>query len=190
MAVVATTLLGIPACSGSSDSGGGRADPAAETPASNAPPSGGSAPDVPTDASWLFALMGDSATVDADGAAYRVSLTNPQDVVAFTDRPERLARRLAVDALVGAWPTLFTDVPPNGLLAGRAPNGELVDVVVEIEDVGLDETATLRFSARPVGDDTAAVFPAGLTDVSLFIDDVICPCLVDTSPFVPFDSSF
>jgi hypothetical protein len=143
------------------------------------------------DASWLFALLGDRATATSDADGFTVVLSGSRDVVAFTDRPDRLSRRIAVGALVENWGGFFDGGAPNGVIAGRTPDGDEIDVVVELTDVLLVGVDVLEFRARPIGDDADIELPSEISDVSLFIDDATCPdCLVYSSTFVPFDSSF
>lgn len=141
--------------------------------------------------------MSDAST-DQLGDTFEMTILNPEDVVAFTDRPDRLARRMTPEALVGMWDELFADDPPNAVLAGRGPDGSGVDIMVELTEPRLDDSARLTLTVQAIDEDSSAAFPAELTDVSLFIDDVTCPAgaptcstlLVYSSTFVPFDSSF
>jgi hypothetical protein len=143
-------------------------------------------------------VTGSSAQITsatADGSAELV-LADPADVVAFTDRPERRAVRFPAETLVTDWPSLFASSPPNAVVTGLDPDGEQFETAVEIASLQSAQGGSLGFALRPIGDDEVAL-PAELSEVALFIDDVDCDspqetsvCLVFTSTFVPFDSSF
>lgn len=153
--------------------------------------SGASAHQVDDDAKWLFALLAERATAVGDDGGYVVAISYTHDVISFTDRPERIARRFVPAALVAAWSDLFAGEAPNGVIAGRTPDGAEIDVVVELTDAVLVGPDALEFQARPIGDDADSELPPELSDVSLFIDDATIPdSLVYSSTFVPFDVSF
>ena len=136
----------------------------------------------------LEAKNADAAQV-ADG--YRVTLTGYGDVLLFTDRPVRKARRTRVALLAAGWPRLFGKDAPNAALSGITSDGKSVDVAVELTAINGDDHA-VAFDLRGVGADRNLHLPAHLDDVSLFIDDASLDAteLVFASTFVPFDSSF
>jgi len=141
--------------------------------------------------SVLFALNaknGESAA-GTDGA-YRVTLTNYGDVLVFTDRPIRKARRTTVASLATQWKKLFGGDPPNAALSGTTADGKSVDVAVELSQPHGDNQS-VTFTVHGVGVDRDLKLPAHLADVSLFVDDASTNTeLVYASTFVPFDSSF
>lgn len=157
---------------------------------------GEAAADTPT---WLFSVTGSSAQITSandDGSAELV-LADPADVVAFTDRPERRAVRFPAETLVTDWPSLFASSPPNAVVTGLDPDGEQFETAVEIASLQSAQGGSLGFALRLIGDDDEVALPAELSEVALFIDDVDCDspqetsvCLVFTSTYVPFDSSF
>jgi hypothetical protein len=181
-ALVVAALVSVVAACGDTDTG-------------SASTAGEAAADTPT---WLFSVTGSSAQITsatADGSAELV-LADPADVVAFTDRPERRAVRFPAETLVTDWPSLFASSPPNAVVTGLDPDGEQFETAVEIASLQSAQGGSLGFALRPIGDDEVAL-PAELSEVALFIDDVDCDspqetsvCLVFTSTFVPFDSSF
>ncbi len=181
-ALVVAALVSVVAACGDTDTG---------SPST----AGEAAAETPT---WLFSVTGSSAQITsatADGSAELV-LAVPADVVAFTDRPERRAVRFPAETLVTDWPSLFASSPPNAVVTGLDPDGEQFETAVEIASLQSAQGGSLGFALRPIGDDEVAL-PAELSEVALFIDDVDCDspqetsvCLVFTSTFVPFDSSF
>lgn len=181
-ALVVAALVSVVAACGDTDTG---------SPST----AGEAAAETPT---WLFSVTGSSAQITsatADGSAELV-LADPADVVAFTDRPERRAVRFPAETLVTDWPSLFASSPPNAVVTGLDPDGEQLETAVEIASLQSAQGGSLGFALRPIGDDEVAL-PAELSEVALFIDDVDCDspqetsvCLVFTSTFVPFDSSF
>jgi hypothetical protein len=181
-ALVVAALVSVVAACGDTDTG---------SPST----AGEAAAETPT---WLFSVTGSSAQITsatADGSAELV-LADPADVVAFTDRPERRAVRFPAETLVTDWPSLFASSPPNAVVTGLDPDGEQFETAVEIASLQSAQGGSLGFALRPIGDDEVAL-PAELSEVALFIDDVDCDspqetsvCLVFTSTFVPFDSSF
>ena len=181
-ALVVAALVSVVAACGDTDTG---------SPST----AGEAAADRPT---WLFSVTGSSAQITSandDGPAELV-LADPADVVAFTDRPERRAVRFPAETLVTDWPSLFASSPPNAVVTGLDPDGEQFETAVEIASLQSAQGGSLGFALRLIGDDEVAL-PAELSEVALFIDDVDCDspqetsvCLVFTSTFVPFDSSF
>jgi hypothetical protein len=138
----------------------------------------------------LNAKNGESVA-GTDGA-YRVTLTNYGDVLAFTDRPIRKARRTTVASLATQWKKLFAGDSPNAALSGTTADGKSVDVAVELSQPHGDNQS-VTFTVRGVGVDRNLKLPAQFADVSLFIDNVGGSSdteLVYASTFVPFDSSF
>ncbi len=149
----------------------------------------------------LLALDAESAMIEVGGDEHTLTLTEPSDVLAFTDRPVRAAQRTTVAELVARWDRLFGADPPNAALSGLTQDGRSVDVPVELTSAA-SSGAAVSFTARRIDDGDRTALPAELHDVSLFIDDTsMCPdptppggdCsteIVYASTFVPFDSSF
>ncbi len=139
----------------------------------------------------LLALDARNAQIAAIDGGSRVTLTGYGDVLAFTDRPLRKARRTTVALLTDHWNRLFGNDPPNAALSGVTPDGRSIDVAVELTAVRGDDS-TVAFDVRGVGVSRDLHLPAQLVDVSLFIDDATLNSieLVYASNFVPFDSSF
>ena len=121
--------------------------------------------------SWLYAVVGGTARLDEGGT--RIVVEGVTDVVAFTDRPVREAERLDTAGLAALWPATFTAVPPNAVLVGTTPTGEVVDVVVEVPALTSPTSGTYEAELRPIDDDEARIMPTTLTQVSLFIDNYV-----------------
>lgn len=153
----------------------------------------------------LFALNGETAQLAPDGDGYQVTMRQIGDVLVFTDRPVREAKRTTPALLVEQWDSIFGDDPPNGALSGVTAAGESVDVAVEITKIDGDN-ATTTFTVNGPGDGGLDRLPKELRNASLFIDDAVmntCPgqlgesaqmdCsteIIYASTLVPFDSSF
>jgi hypothetical protein len=143
-----------------------------------------------SNAGWLLVLDAKNAETARTGDSYHVTLSDYGDVLAFTDRPLRKARRTTVDRLVDGWDRLFGKDAPNAALSGITPDGKSIDVAVELTEPSRDNQS-VAFAVRGVGVDRGLRLPERLVDVSLFIDDVDDPTeIVFASTFVPFDSSF
>lgn len=132
------------------------------------------APAAVTPPSWLFAI--DSPTADSvdTAAGFTVTLAEPGHVLAFTDRPARDAHRLRTAWLAQNWDLLFAEDPPNGVLTGLDPDGRAVEIAVEIEGLTGDGDELVA-SVRGLGEDADTTSPGRMTDVALFIDDVVVP---------------
>jgi hypothetical protein len=115
---------------------------------------------------WLYVVDADAGTA-SDGT---VTLTQlDQDAIAFSDRPQRVARRLPIAELVSAWADLgFVDDPPNATIAYESGGRERV-LAVELTDPVLDGDR-LTFSYLAL-DPAAPVLPADLGPAAVFIDD-------------------
>lgn len=95
----------------------------------------------PAEQDWLFVLQG-SLTQISDTM---LSLRADPQVVAFTDRPKRLARLMDVPTLASAWVEggPAKTAPPNASLVDEA-DGEIG--VIEISDLSGDsEDVTVKF---------------------------------------------
>jgi hypothetical protein len=126
----------------------------------------------PATASWLFSLDADRADVTTGPAGTStVTMVEPGDVLAFTDRPVRHSERLVTTWFSGNFQHLFGQDPPNAVLTGMA-DGRAVEVAVEVRAVTGDRNA-LTATVHGIGDDEHTVIPATLTDAALFIDDTI-----------------
>ena len=111
---------------------------------------GGDEPD-PEETSWLLVISGEVASV-ADGT---MAIAADGPAIAFSDRPERLVRFVALDEIAAAW-------ADGGAFAGSPPNASLVDEtnralgIVELQ--GLTVTsAVLTFTFSDLEGDAPAV---------------------------------
>jgi hypothetical protein len=186
--VVAVGIGLVPACTADqrATSKGSAGAPAATAPARSAKPTTAPSP------SLLLALDAKNAETARVNDGYHVTLTGYGDVLVFTDRPIRKARRTTVELLADHWARLFGNDAPNAAFSGITPDGKSVDVAVELTQVSGDNH-TVGFTVRGVGVDRDLRLPEHLADVSLFIDDVSMNNtteIIFASNFVPFDSSF
>jgi hypothetical protein len=133
---------------------------------------------------WLFVVHADQATLSDDV----ISLTDvaPQ-VIAFTDRPDRLFGTITMEDLAAAWTEgadSFADDPPNAILNGviTDDNGATTQCAIEVElmaapAAGEGEQWSWpvvelgRFDGCPVGEDVT------LNSASLFVDVLVSGCV-------------
>ncbi len=115
-------------------------------------------------ASWLFIQEAQSATYTDDTLV--LSGVAP-DLVAFTDRPHRIATRIGLPEFAGFWAAgaeSFGEDRPNAGITLETPNGPKT-AVIEL-DVPRVEGETLVYGVTVIG----GVLPPAGTQVSLFID--------------------
>ncbi len=117
----------------------------------------------------LYSLDAASAQVSPEGSSFDVAMDVTGDVLAFTDRPVRAARRMTPRRFVERWDELFGDDPPNGALSGTAADGRTVDVAVEIHSA-TTAGATTVFTMEEIGVSRGDEIPTDLQHVSLFVD--------------------
>ena len=107
-------------------------------------------------------------------------------VLGFTDRPLRDAQAGTVERLVEAWPAMFGDSNPNGVVVAHNDRGDTNSTVVELIDPELDGS-TMTYTVRVLTNEGGPAEP-GVTynfeQVSVFIDDVsvtgwVCESLTD-----------
>ncbi|MEZ4554123.1 MAG: hypothetical protein R3B59_09475 [Dehalococcoidia bacterium] len=124
------------------------------------------------EAGWLLVLQGTVAAV-GDGT---LSLATGSELLAFTDRPQRLVEYWSVETLIDAW-------DEGGDFAASPPNAVIVDetdeqtTVVEILDASLDADtitftyATLEGAPPALGDTIAVTIDAAPTSVNGQVTD-------------------
>jgi hypothetical protein len=145
-------------------------------------------------ANWLFTQTADGGSISPNGDdTWTLTLTNIDPVVlAFTDRPLRDAQAGTVEKLVDAWPTMFSDSNPNGVVVAHNQSGATNSAVVEMMDPKLDGS-TLTYTVRVLtneGGPAEAGMSYDFEQVSVFIDDVTTEswaCLTITNPAVVLD---
>ncbi len=125
---------------------------------------------------WLFSQTADAGTISPNGDdTWTLTLTNIDPVVlGFTDRPLREAEAGSVEKLVEAWPTMFADSNPNGVVVAHNSQGETNSAVVELMDPQLDGS-TMTYMVRVLTNEGGPAAPGVTYDfeqVSVFIDDV------------------
>lgn len=123
--------------------------------------------------SWLFVLTAPRAVVVVEDGSARLILSDPDHVLAFTDRPARDAEFVRADWLAANWRGLFSDDPPNAVITGVGADGRTVELAVVVESLVGDGAELV---ATVVGlDDDVDQLPADISRVQLFVDDVIMP---------------
>jgi hypothetical protein len=119
---------------------------------------------------WLYVL--DAGAGSADATTLTLEQTD-DSVDAFTDRPEREAKQVALRTLVSGWDEVgFGDDPPNASLTFQDESGEQVRTI-EIAEPRL-EGDTLTFRYRLLSGDGAratATLPVSFGALTLVVDD-------------------
>ena len=136
-----------------------------------------SADEEPT-TNWLFTQTADSGSISPNGDdTWTLTLTDVDPVVlGFTDRPLREAQAGTVERLVDAWPELFSDSNPNGVVVAHNPSGATNSAVVELMEPKLNGS-TMTYTVRVLtneGGPAEAGVSYDFEQVSVFIDDVPC----------------
>ena len=115
---------------------------------------------VADEGTFLFVLSGTSGSVDGD----TLTLEGVPTIVTFSDRPERIAVDVPLDALSAARDA-FADDPPNAVLSVLTDEG-ITNVVLELT------SATFGGSTASFGYDILAGDPpeGDFGPASLFVD--------------------
>ena len=127
-------------------------------------------------ANWLFSQTADAGNISPNGDdTWTLTLSNVDPVVlGFTDRPLREARAGDVGKLVEAWPLMFADSNPNGVVVAHNARGETNSAVVELMDPKLNGS-TMTYTVRVLTNEGGPATPDAtynFEQVSVFIDDV------------------
>ncbi len=73
---------------------------------------------------WLFAHNSAEARFADDGGELTLTLVDPDpQILAFTDRPDRVATTLPLADLVGGWPQMFGTDAPNAAVSDARNSG-------------------------------------------------------------------
>lgn len=125
---------------------------------------------------WLFSQTADAGSISPNGDdTWTLTLTDVDPVVlGFTDRPLRDAQAGTVERLVEAWPAMFGDSNPNGVVVAHNDRGDTNSAVVELMDPKLNDS-TLTYTVRVLtneGGPAEAGMSYNFEQVSVFIDDV------------------
>lgn len=132
-------------------------------------------PEVQT-SNWLFSQTADAGSISPNGdGTWTLTLTDVDPVVlAFTDRPLRDAQAGSAERLVEAWPEMFGDSNPNGVVVAHNDQGATNSAVVELMDPALDGT-TMTYTVNVLTNEGGPAEPGRsytFEQVSVFIDDV------------------
>jgi hypothetical protein len=130
---------------------------------------------TPEQSQWLVVMNAEQAnSVPNEDGTYTLMLYGvDDDMLAFTDRPNRLSGRLATADFIAQWNSTFSDSDPNAALLDNN-----VKVAITMSNPHYIGT-TLRVDVRVIGNDP---LPASMTDVDLFIDDIVVGCGNGTYP--------
>lgn len=125
---------------------------------------------------WLFSQTADGGSIAPNGdGTWTLTLTDVDPVVlGFTDRPLRDAQAGSAERLVEAWPTMFADSNPNGVVVAHNEEDATNSAVVELMDPTLDGS-TMTYMVRVLTNEGGPAEPGVTYDfqqVSVFIDDV------------------
>lgn len=125
---------------------------------------------------WLFSQTADAGSIAPNGdGTWTLTLTDVDPVVlAFTDRPLRDAQAGSAERLVEAWPEMFGDVNPNGVVVAHNDVGATNSAVVELMDPSIDGT-TMTYKVNVLTSEGGPGEPGQsytFEQVSVFIDDV------------------
>jgi hypothetical protein len=128
-----------------------------------------------TEPSFLYVLSAQSGSVDGD----TLTLEAVPSVIYFSDRPERIAGHMTVDAFVRHWDGgvgSFADVPPNAVLSVLGSD-DVEDSVVELTDIRQEgDTLLLQMVVLEGSPPQGPIGPA-----SLFLDpDTVAPIITDS----------
>ena len=138
------------------------------------------------EANWLFSQTANSGSIspnDDDTWTLTLREVDP-NVMGFTDRPLREAQSGSVEKLVEAWPVMFGESNPNGVVVAHNATGETNSAVVELMDPELNGT-TMTYTVRVLNNEGGSAEPGTSYDfeqVSVFIDDVSVSRWVCESP--------
>ena len=135
-----------------------------------------SAPPEAATSNWLFSQTAAAGSISPNGdGTWKLTLTDVDPVVlAFTDRPLREAQAGSAERLVEAWPDMFGDANPNGVVVAHNAEGETNSAVVELMDPAIDGS-TMTYTVKVLTNEGGPAEPGRsytFEQVSVFIDDV------------------
>ena len=170
-------LIATGCSSGDAANGGAEASTSIPSSASTDPPTGS---ESGQDSSWLFVMRAASGTTD--GTTLTLSGVD-EEVLAFTDRPDRDVNRTTASTLIASWDELFDGDPPNAAVTWVG-GGRDFDAAVELSNPSMDGQL-LSFSYTVLTetpdrmasliDRGATNLPAELSEINLLIDSVGSP---------------
>ena len=125
---------------------------------------------------WLFSQTADAGSISPNGdGTWTLTLTDVDPVVlAFTDRPLRDAQAGTAERLVEAWPDMFGDSNPNGVVVAHNAEGATNSAVVELMDPAIDGS-TMTYTVKVLTNEGGPAVSGrsySFEQVSVFIDDV------------------
>ena len=116
---------------------------------------------------WLFTHT--AANAKSDNGI--LTLETPQDVFAFTDRPDRLSGHFHIENFTMLWSddSAFAEDHPNAVLAWESENDLMSYAEIILTGAEVNEDGFIEYDYTFETGDT---IPSNLHDTSLFIDDV------------------
>ncbi len=122
--------------------------------------------------------MIDAESGTSDGSTLTLTGLDPA-VVMFSDRPQRLVRKVAVEDFVSEWASYgFDTVPPNAAVTWRGEDDLERSSVIELTDPNFDgEALSFSFDLSPIEVSSAIpaasdeMLPESFEDVSVFVDN-------------------
>jgi len=130
------------------------------------------------EAQWLMALFAANGTVTPYDGGYYLTLTGlPEKLLAFTDRPDRSADKIALAAFFDSWDAAFGDTPPNAAFTGVTAAGEEQESAFTLTDPVFDSgNSTVSFQAQLVPG-APELTENNYSDLHLFIDGIFSDIL-------------
>lgn len=117
---------------------------------------------------WLFTQTAANATSENGTLTLESSL----DVIAFTDRPDRLSGHFHIGNFTVLWSnnnSAFAEDPPNAVLTWISENGSMNYAEIILTNAEINEDGFIQYNYTYETGDT---IPSNLHETSLFIDDV------------------
>ena len=117
---------------------------------------------------WLMVMNAETGQFQPAGDSYTLTLDGvDEEMLAFTDRPERQAHTWDTSAFLDYWANEFGDDPPNAVVSA---DGVRVAVTLSDPRVGMGE---VTFTATPLPGQEPPI--SVITQPTLFIDDLVVP---------------
>jgi phosphatidylserine/phosphatidylglycerophosphate/cardiolipin synthase-like enzyme len=171
---LALALLTGAACTSDGDAAPGDGTTSGSTPDGSTLASGTTA-----EVEWLFVLRADQATTTIDDDQLQIDLRQlDETVVAFSDRPNRLAGTETAAEFQDRWVERFDGDPPEAALVAadgvtlvvRIDRFELTPAGATVVATLVDEVDSPAVDALAAGAGTATDGPVSLHQIALFVD--------------------
>jgi len=135
------------------------------------------------DAQWLMALFAHHSSVTPYNDGYTLTLSGlPEQLLSFTDRPERNATKVSMASFFASWDDAFGDTPPNAAFTGVTAMGQEQESVLTLTNPIFDNlNASVSFQAQLVPG-AEALSDYSYSDPHLFIDGIFEDVLYPDNP--------